>query len=732
MKKTTAIIVAALITALAATAVKPIDKAFPVKQPDGTTVMLFKHGNGHLAFYSTTDGKVVVRNDEGTLCYAQLDGDSLTATAVVCHDIDERTADEQSFVESITLTPQEASSAVSATSDPHISKVFEATSSDGLGVYGTSASGPVSSIGEITVPVIMVNFSDVSFQEEMTIDKVTRYFNEEGYCEDNDYEVGSVRDYFVANSRGMFTPTFDIVAKVTLSNGYSYYGANDRSGSDTNAFEMVKEAITLAIAAGVDFTQYKVDGVLPNVIVFYAGCGEATGGDDDTIWPHTGILSGVTVSGFTLKSYFVGNELYGTSSSSVMMGMGVFAHEFSHCLGLPDLYDTTGGTSYPWGYWSVLDLGCYTSSAYAPIGYSAYEKCFLGWYDMPELTEAQAVTLTDPNADEGDFGVFFRNPSDEKEYFVLENRQQGTWYPSSVSGLLVSRWAYSSSVWQNNTLNTNSSKMRSYVVTADGSTPSSSTLSSAAVYGNGTNNKTTHDFYDGTTGEDQPIYKVITQPDNMVTFNYIERDLETTAVSNTDVYELVTDATTLAAADTLLIVNEEDAVAMCITAQNTYCRKPVSVLVSEGQAWGNDLAGEYVLYGEEGAWRLYYPAKSVFVSSHNSGTTVTSSKTSANAYATIAINDGTATIHFTGTAGCTYLAYDSDEVNFTCFADETANVQLYRKVDAASGIAAVKASSGQDVTPAAVYTIAGSYVGTSLVGLPQGIYISNGKKYIVK
>lgn len=732
MKKTIALLAAVLFTVLTATAVKPIDKAFPVKQPDGTTVMLFKHGNGHLAFYSTPDSRVVVRNDEGVLCYAELDGAELTATSMVCHDIDERSSDEQAFVATLTLTPNTAAAAVKAAVDPHISKVLEASATDGLGVYGTSATGPVPSVGSITIPVVMVNFSDQTFQDGMTIDKLTRFFNDDGYCEDNDYEAGSVREYFVDNSYGLFNPTFDVVAEVTVDNPYSYYGSNSRSGSDSNVSALVKEAVTLAIAAGVDFTKYLVDGVLPNVIVYYAGCGEATGGDDDTIWPHTGIYSpSATISGFTLKSYFVGNELYGTSDSYAIMGMGLFAHEFSHCLGLPDLYDTTGSYTYPWGYWSVLDMGCYYWGSYAPIGYTAYEKSFLGWHDILDLTEAQAVTLANPDDGTGYYAAMFRNPDDEKEYFILENRQPGKWYVDSPQGLLVSRWAYSESVWVNNALNTNSSNFRSYIVTADGSTPSSSALKAAALYGNGTNNKTSHTYYSGTTTEEQPIYKVIVEPDSTVTFNYISRDATATAVSDGAVYELVSDASTLSAGDTLIVVNEADAVGMTITAQNTYCRKAVSVLVGEGQARGNDDVVELVLTGEEGAWRLYCPAKSVYLSAHSSGISVTTSQTSANGKAAISITDDTATIHYLGAASLTYLGYDTDAINFTCFADATANVQLYRKLDTTSGITGVAATAATPMS-SAVYTLGGSYVGSSLAGLPRGVYVSNGKKYIVK
>lgn len=712
--------------------IRPVNEAFPVKQSDGTTVMLYKHGNGFHAFYTTLDAQVVVRNSEGTLCYAQYDGENLAATAVVCHDIDERTADEQTFVASNTLRAADITMQQPQSVDG-LSRVSSSTNGDGLGTYGVSAGGSVSSVGSLTIPVIMAQFSDVSFQDSMTIEKLTRQFNTEGYHEDSSLQPGSVKDYFVDNSNGLFTPSFDVVAKVTLSNSYSYYGANSSSGSDANAYAMVKEAISLAVAEGVDFSKYYVDSYVPNIIVYYAGFGEATGGDENTIWPHECDMTGpyCIMSNYSFKSYFVGNELYGTSSYNRMMGMGVFVHEFGHAMGLPDLYDTVGNyeNDYPWGYWSVMDLGCYSGSSYAPIGYSAYERSFLGWRDIRELTEAEAVTLGDPNDADSESAVLFRNPSENNEYFILENRQPGTWY-STPAGLMVSRIAFSKSAWTGNTLNTNQSKKRSYVVTADGSTLSSSTLSSAALYGNGTNNKTEHDLYNGTTLSDCPVYKIIPQPDGTVTFNYLDQSLVgTTAASNSEFFELVESEGNLVSGDTVIIVCEDEAVAMTATIHDSNNKAAVSVSVSEGQAYGNDGVMKLALLQSSSGWGFYYAEGKVYLGASNSGIK-TSSKAGSTNVATISISDGDATIQFGGSATCSYMGYSSDDVWFSCFAEPTGAVQIYRKVTS-TGISAVKATSNTTADNA-VYDLSGKLVGTSLIGLPKGVYMTNGKKYMVR
>ena len=735
MKRIYATMLMALAVALAVTAVKPVDQAFPVKQPDGTTVTLYRHGDGRTDFFTTTDGYMVVRDSTGTLCYAELSDGKLVATAVVTHDISERTADETMFIEAGALKKADYIKTLNADGEQSsIQRVVTTTASDGMGVYGVSAGGDVESIGEITIPVIMIEYTDVTFQDTMTAEKLSRFFNEEGYCEDSNLEKGSVKDYFVAQSRGLFTPSFDVVARVTLSNKRSYYGT-DTPSQDYRAWNMVKEAIELAVADGVDFSQYEVDGVIPNVIVYYAGTGEATGGDDDTIWPHEGTLSGSyrSMGGYSFASYFAGNELYGTETYNWLMGMGVFVHEFGHVLGLPDFYDTqyTYDGDYPFGYWSVMDMGCYANTAYAPIGYSAYERSFMGWLQLRELSgeEGEAVTLGDPNDEDSEPAVFFRNPSDDNEYFILENRQPGTWY-TTPAGLMVSRFAFNANSWVLNTLNTSQSKKRAYMITADGSELLSSTLDDTELYGNGNNNKATHDLYDGTTLSDFPVYKIINEPDSSVTFNFIDRDLIGTAVSNDEVYELVYTIDDLSSGDTIIFVNGDDAVAMTSTTHESYNRAAVSVNAADGEANGNSGVQKYAALQATSGWGFYNATSKVYLSASNSGV-MNSSKADANCIADLSVDEGIATIHFTGNASHSYFGYDADNVWFSCFSDETSNVQIYRLVDESTGITSVKASETADeATP--IYNIAGQYVGTSLNNQPKGIYISGGKKYVVK
>ena len=84
-------------------------------------------------------------------------------------------------------------------------------------------------------------------------------------------------------------------------------------------------------------------------------------------------------------------------------GVGVFAHEFGHDLGLPDLYDTsgnTGGAENSTGFWTLYSSGSYGSSGMPadgigtkPIHMSAYEKIFLGWSNYQVVGAGQKASV---------------------------------------------------------------------------------------------------------------------------------------------------------------------------------------------------------------------------------------------------------------------------------------------------------------------------------------------------
>ena len=429
-------------------------------------------------------------------------------------------------------------------------RAYSTSTADGLGSYGNSANGIVKSIGSPTIPVLMVEFTDLKFEEVSTIEKVTRIFNEKGY--NDEYEnSGSVRDYFVDNSRGLFSPTFEVVGKVCTKNGCEYYGANSGTNHQVRIKELAKEVVATAQAQGIDFSKY-VDGTtVPMIIFYYAGPGENScphtdkQGEKDTtyekyIWAHYSNYA-FKSGGTTFASYYAGNEQrwYFTTdengkyvpNSSLPEGNGILSHEIMHALGMTDFYPTNGGYYETPDWWSVMDYGNYYADAYWPVGLTAYERSYFGWLDVKELgDEPEAVTLEPGEA------AVIRNQANENEYYILENRQHDTWHPEKYgSGLLVMHVDYHSSTWLSNKVNNEENHLRMKVRWADGVWTGIHLGEQfdwedlrRDLYGYADDLPTSiTDWAPYTEGKVNPVYDIAPQSDGKMVFSYIQEGIST-------------------------------------------------------------------------------------------------------------------------------------------------------------------------------------------------------------
>ena len=260
----------------------------------------------------------------------------------------------------------------------------------------------------------------------------------------------------------------------------SYYGANDSSGEDGRPGHMIADGLSAA-DANMDFSIFDNDGdgKVEFVYCIYAGYGEnVTGNSTNTIWPHQWELSssvGVkTHDGVKFDVYACSNELAVSESFAqqyggyYLSGIGVMCHEFSHCLGLPDLYDTTYSSGLStFNYWDLMDSGSYTAEGYVPVGYSAYARDFMGWKSLEVINERGDYSMVSINKKEGK-GYKIVNDANSNEYFVLENRQVDVWDTYLFNtGMLISHIDYDKNIWNNNTLNTNKNHLRYSLVPAD-------------------------------------------------------------------------------------------------------------------------------------------------------------------------------------------------------------------------------------------------------------------------
>lgn len=322
-------------------------------------------------------------------------------------------------------------------------------------------------LGEQKGLVVLVEYEDVGFTFG-DYDYFSRMLNEEGFSDFG--SLGSCRDWFIENSNGQFRPEFDVYGPVKLPNKRSFYGGNDSMGNDKNPEKMAIHALDI-LDDEVDFTQYDRDGdgKIDNVFIFYAGKGEHDSNVSNAVWPHSWDVTAADsdstyfYDGVQLDHYACTCEY--PSGYQRPDGIGTFIHEFSHVMGLPDLYVTTYTSGFTPGPFSVLDYGPYNNDRLTPPNYSSYEKCALGWIDMIPIEEEGPVEL--PNFSESN--VAYVLPTErENEFYFFENRQQiGNDEFIPYHGMLVWRIDYSKVYWDMNTVNNTSSHQRVDLIEAD-------------------------------------------------------------------------------------------------------------------------------------------------------------------------------------------------------------------------------------------------------------------------
>ena len=339
------------------------------------------------------------------------------------------------------------------------------------GNIGTFPGTSFPATGKQKALVILVEYKDVSFtigSDAKAKEYFTNMLNQDGFSEYGG--TGCVAEYFRENSGGKFDCTFDVFGPVTLSQKRSYYGANDYFGNDKHPEEMVVEACK-ALDSQINFKDYDRDGdgQVDNVYVIYAGQGEASYGESETVWPHSWNLSeadaALTLDGVVIDLYGCSNEW----EESLPDGMGTFTHEFSHILGLPDLYHTDSSSAfYTPGEWSVLDYGPYNNDGRTPPAYGAFERNALGWINLTELTaNAGDVTLDDLLTTNTAYCI--TNPANAQEFYLLETRNKAGWdkyLPGA--GMLIWHVDYNTSTWSTNSVNNTQSHQGVDLIEADG------------------------------------------------------------------------------------------------------------------------------------------------------------------------------------------------------------------------------------------------------------------------
>ena len=283
----------------------------------------------------------------------------------------------------------------------------------------------------------------------------TTYFNASNFDEllFGDNPSGSLIEYYNEISYGQFQMD-------GLVSGW-YQSSLNQSQAVEDVRQYVAEIASLA-DSDLDYGQFDNDGPdnIPNsgdddgyvdgIAVVYPGCLSGS----NNLWAHQSSLGGnayvtndLRPNGeyIVVNSYIVCPELPGSDNciTTDPSPMGLYAHEFGHILGLPDLYDRddTNGDSEGLGEWCLMAsgnwLGWYGDT---PAHMSAWCKIQMGWIDpivsnVQETNVAIAQVATSPTAIK-----VWEDDYRSNRYFLIENRDNSIKNEISIDSLQYLMW----------------------------------------------------------------------------------------------------------------------------------------------------------------------------------------------------------------------------------------------------------------------------------------------------
>ena len=433
-----------------------------VSQSDGTTIKVSQAGDEHLHYYITEDNVPLYKAADNRYCYLTIESGKLHNSGVLAHESAARSAKELQVMNTIhDLAPiARQMAAKKRSAAKRCVRPDRLPSKDDISVFK----------GSKKALVILAAFSDKSFSkgDDAIVKFYDEVLNQEGYSQNG--AAGSVHDYFKDMSREEFDLTFDIVGPVKVSKSATYYGGpSPIMGGTDHIGEFITEAIKKADEkCDIDWKKYDWDddGEVEQVFVLYAGYGQATGGPTGTIWPNAWTLDealqnsdgngGFSIDGVFINQYACSNELY-LDSGTVPMGLGVFCHEFSHCMGLPDMYDTNYGSTPTMGDWDLLAGGSYNGPqgiGWCPAGWTSYERAYAGWLELTELKAGDIIKgMTSLEEADGKAYVIY-NDNHKDEYYLLENHKGMGWDKyTPENGLLIIHVDYDKDLFDNNIVN---------------------------------------------------------------------------------------------------------------------------------------------------------------------------------------------------------------------------------------------------------------------------------------
>ena len=458
-------------------------------QSDGSCVTVQQFGDERYNYTLTIDGYLVVKDAQGDYVYAD---SSAGASGIMARNADKRSDADKTFLKKLNqrniLDRHQASS---VDRYPELQGL--------LANFNHATNGKRKALlrpkpmtytkGELHFPVFLVSTSDRDFGDAAWYE---RSLNEVGFSEDGHY--GSVHDYFVANSDSLFKPIFDVFP---VKIGLESTKAGDNDGDGEGHF--IKAVIDSTVAKMGDLSIYDSDGDknIDGFGVILAGTEKGSG-----LWGHMYYYTAYTnpemYEGFTggwwgSRNHGNANNSWGNNYNGYKFdrylliaemsdpmsyvksghnGIGVFIHEFSHILGLPDFYTMDDSYVEPLAPYEIMSQGMYNGITRSyqvgrcPAKYSAFERESMGWMTIPDLQSS--VNLYSLEIIDRNKAYSVTNPKNKDDYYVIEYRPRVGW-DKAVSdtvdmGILIWHVDYDKQAWEYYP-NRSASEQR-YVITA--------------------------------------------------------------------------------------------------------------------------------------------------------------------------------------------------------------------------------------------------------------------------
>ncbi|MFD7314952.1 immune inhibitor A domain-containing protein [Streptomyces sp. NPDC059883] len=240
----------------------------------------------------------------------------------------------------------------------------------------------------------------------------------------------SLKTYYEKTSSGRYSVEGEVSDWVKVDYNEARYGSNYCGSSNcANVWDAVRDGVTAWTAdqkaqgktdaeIKADLAQYdqwdrydfdndgnfnEPDGYIDHFQIVHAGEDESAGGGaegENALWAHRWYAYGTNAGSTGPADNKAGGTQIGDSGIWVgdytmqpeNGGLGVFAHEYGHDLGLPDLYDTAGGENST-AFWSLMSSGSWLGTGKNEIGdlpgdMTAWDKLQLGWLDYAKAKAA--------------------------------------------------------------------------------------------------------------------------------------------------------------------------------------------------------------------------------------------------------------------------------------------------------------------------------------------------------